>query len=139
MQQKNLILLADDDHEDIELLLDVLEDIDINRHSVATAINGVDALNKLNQYTDDELPCLVILDLNMPMMGGTETLRQIKANERLQKLQVVIYSTSENPHEKELCTKLGALDYVTKPVLYEQSIKVAKFFKQVCDNVAAER
>lgn len=139
MEKKHLILLADDDREDIELLLDVLEDIDVSRHAVATAVNGVDALNKLNQYTDEEMPCLVILDLNMPMMGGTEALRQIKSNERLQKLKVVIYSTSENPNEKELCTRLGALDYITKPVLYEQSLKVARFFKQVCENALAER
>ena len=80
----------------------------------------------------DRLPCIVVLDLNMPRLNGTETLRLIRANDHLKDISVIIYSTSINPLEKEKCMRLGANDYITKPLSYKESTFTARKLLDLC-------
>ena len=126
------ILLVDDDPEDRAIIEDAMDMI----HSVKVlcfAENGEQALEFLEQqHSGRKLPCLIVLDLNMPKMNGTQTLRVLKSDERFKNIPVIIYSTSINPFEKEKCLDLGAESYITKPVSFRESMETAQIFLRFC-------
>lgn len=74
------ILLADDDEDDRDIFINVLTEVSDSVH-ITVARNGQDALDTLS--TTNELPDIIFLDLNMPVMGGADCLRMLKANPRL--------------------------------------------------------
>ena len=80
--------------------------------------NAMDAMKEL---IDEKayLPDLVFLDLNMPMISGWECLRQIKSEESIKRVPVIIYSTSSVEKEKELAHSLGAAGFIIKPDDYK--------------------
>ena len=126
------ILLVDDDPEDRAIIQEAMETIEAG-DIIHFAENGEQALEILEQGVQTaQLPCIVVLDLNMPRLNGTETLRLIRANERLKDISVVIYSTSINPLEKEKCMRLGANEYITKPLSYKESTFTARKLLDLC-------
>jgi len=134
MQQANKILLADDDLEDQSIIQDAFVDLG-EANLVHYEENGELALKFLEQcYLNDSLPVLIILDLNMPKLNGTQTLQAIKDDKRFSKITVVVYSTTLNPLEKEKCMRLGARDFIIKPLVYTETISIAKYFKEICEN-----
>lgn len=87
--------------------------------------NGQDLLDFLFQKKNDlhrssDMPYLLLLDINMPKIDGIEALRQIKHDDRLRKIPVIMLTTTDNPQEIEKCYELGCNIYVTKPVDYEK-------------------
>ena len=103
-------------------------------NTIYFAENGEQALELLDKnYNVAEVPCLIVLDLNMPKMNGTQTLGNLKSDERFKHIPVIIYSTSINPLEKEKCMQLGAHSYITKPISFKESTETAKVFLQFCD------
>ena len=62
---------------------------------------------------------VLLLDIRMPKVSGTEILRKIKADAELRKMPVIMITTSDDPYEIELCHKLGCNNFITKPVEYE--------------------
>ncbi|MGB4201431.1 MAG: response regulator [Thermotogota bacterium] len=62
---------------------------------------------------------ILLLDIRMPKVSGTEILRKIKADAELRKMPVIMITTSDDPYEIELCHKLGCNNFITKPVEYE--------------------
>jgi len=128
------ILLVDDDPDDRSIIIDALAQLNAE-NSISCADNGEGALQLLLEYAAlDIYPCLIVLDLNMPRMNGTETLKEVKKDARFKNIAVVIYSTSINPLEKEACMSLGAQLYVTKPVSYKESIDTARLFLDLCSS-----
>ena len=126
------ILLVDDDPEDRAIIQEAMETIEAG-DIIHFAENGEQALEILEQGVQtNQLPCIVVLDLNMPRLNGTETLRLIRANEQLKDISVVIYSTSINPLEKEKCMRLGANEYITKPLSYKESTYTAQKLLDLC-------
>ncbi|ANE50756.1 response regulator [Flavisolibacter tropicus] len=135
MKSIKMILVVDDDPEDRFIIEDGFAEIGMG-DTVQYEENGERALSYLRAVADDgTLPCLIILDLNMPKMNGTQTLRAIKEDPRLRKITVLIYSTSLNPIEKEECLQLGAQEFIIKPVTYTESLKVVHYFKTLCDGL----
>jgi len=135
--QVRKILLADDDAEDISVMKDAMTLLNVN-DIIWPALNGELAWNILQKNFESSLiPCLIVLDLNMPKMNGTQTLSKIKNDNRFKEIPVIIYSTSINPLEKEKCILLGAHSYITKPVSFEESIETAKIFLQFCQKLLA--
>lgn len=69
---------------------------------------------------------VILLDINMPGLSGFDILKLLKThkNSKLQKLPVIMFSSSSNPEDKELSKKLGAEDYIVKPYLYEELVKI---------------
>ena len=110
------ILYVDDDPDDRQLFLEAVKSID-ERIVCATAKDGLDGLSWLESHT---LPDVVFMDINMPLMNGKTCLTEIKSNEKMSQLPVIIFTTSENPQEKTECAKIGAAAYVIKPVSYIQ-------------------
>lgn len=119
------ILLVDDSDEDYESVVWALRRITFDDRIVRCA-SGDDALDLLyhrGPYADDTSswqPSLIVLDLNMPGTDGREFLRQIKTDELLRTIPVVIYTTSSNPRDIEYCYQIGANSYQVKPVDFEK-------------------
>ncbi len=108
------MLCVDDDLDDRELVCFTINNIDPNIE-VVYAQNGVEAIEYLAKaQTENDLPCLVIMDINMPQMDGKETLAVIKENEHLNDLPVVIFSTSNSEIDKLYCSNFG-VNLITKP------------------------
>ncbi len=111
--------MAEDDVEDRFIIMEAMEHIHAS-HLMHFAENGVLMLDLLKKhYEQNELPCLIVLDLNMPKMNGTETLSHIKNDERFKNIPVIIYSTSINPLKKENAC-VGAHSYITKPITFSR-------------------
>ncbi|CAN5226870.1 response regulator [soil metagenome] len=108
----NKILLIDDDEDDQFFLKEVIDSINPMMH-FDTAANGKIALDKLKESAS--LPDIIFLDLNMPVMNGFEFLIQIKKENKLSKIPVGIFTTSNILRDKELTKELGAQFFLTKP------------------------
>ncbi len=114
MKTDNLnILLADDDADDCIFFKDALDELSITA-SLSTVNSGVELMNFLENPAIN-LPHILFLDLNMPRKTGFDCLAEIKANEKLQQLPVIIYSTSFNPEVMDLLYNNGAHYYIRKP------------------------
>ena|SRR6188768_873697 len=107
-----LVLYAEDDIDDFDFFSETLKSVDASITIVNTR-DGNETLNFLE--SEMELPDMIFLDINMPSMDGKSCLKEIKRLDRLKHIPVVIYTTSNNPLDKEHCMQLGALDYVQKP------------------------
>ena len=129
LQNQKLILIADDDREDIELLEEAIlhADPDIRIHSVTSA-------NKVLNFiqTTAELPCMIILDYNMPEMNGAEVLERLKNDSRLEKVPKIMWSTSNNSAFVKECMQKGASAYMIKPSTQQQLQEQAKQMLQLC-------
>lgn len=135
MNEYKPILLVDDDEEDRMLIRDAFSEIGA-ADAVHFETNGEEALAYLENHPGT-LPSLIILDLNMPKMNGTQTLRHLKSDDRFKDITVIIYSTSVNPLERETCLALGAHSYVIKPTLYQESVETVTHFYQLCRELAS--
>ena len=118
------MLLIDDSDEDYESVIWALRRVAFDDRIVRCA-SGDDALDLLyhrGPYADAAawLPALIVLDLNLPGTDGREFLRQIKADEALRTIPVVVYTTSSNPRDIEYCYQIGANSYQVKPVDFEK-------------------
>ena len=85
-------------------------------------LNGTDALGYLFNHPEGPVrngPALVLLDLNLPDMSGTDILARIKGDEQLRRTPVVVLTTTDDRGEIQRCYDLGANVYITKPVNYE--------------------
>ena len=119
------ILVVDDDEDDREVFLEVVSELNSSIIS-DTAINGADGLQKLASF--ESLPNLIFLDLNMPIMSGTEFLEKIKNIERLKNIPIVIFSTSSDEWAIKQVRALGATDFITKPDKFKDWRTVIKPF-----------
>jgi CheY-like chemotaxis protein len=108
------ILYVDDDPDDRQLFLEAVTSID-EKIVCITANDGLDGLSWLGSH---DLPDLIFLDINMPLMNGKTCLTEIKNNRETSSIPVIIFTTSNNPREKNECTRIGAEGYVLKPVSY---------------------
>ena len=133
MNQNEHIVFVDDDEEDRLIMLDYLKECGKEKQ-VKFIKNGQDALTYLESIAENAaLPRLIVLDLNMPILNGTQTLYELKANRRFKDIPVMIFSTSENENEKRKCLMLGADEYLVKPSTYLDGLKLAERFTRYLD------
>lgn len=132
MEENNKILLVDDDLEDRDILLDALAELGIPS-VFHFEENGEKAIDFLEDCLNGGhiLPTMIIMDLNMPKMNGTQTLRKLKADDRFKNIPVVIYSTSLNSIERQECLALGAHSYIIKPASYKDTVVTARRFYEM--------
>jgi CheY-like chemotaxis protein len=131
--------MVDDDLDDQQIANGYFEYYSL-QDKVKYLQDGSQAIVYLESIEDAELPDLIILDLNMPILNGTKTLMQIKRDARLKNIPVVIYSTSENENERRKSRSFGALDYIVKPSSYAAGLKLFEgFVKYVRQNILTDR
>jgi len=128
------ILLVEDNSHDAELTLLMLGKcgLSIKIDRVCDGAEALDYLHRRGPYNSraEENPVVVLLDLKMPKVNGVEVLREVKGDENLQSIPIVILTSSREPKDIHECYRLGANGYVVKPVDGEQ-------FSQAIKNLGA--
>jgi CheY-like chemotaxis protein len=122
------ILLIEDNPGDIRLVKEVFKDAKLH-NNLQVALDGEEAMKMLRQegeYFKAPRPDLILLDLNLPKKNGLEVLREIKDDEKLKCIPVVILTTSNAEEDLIETYKLDANCYITKPVDLDEFIKVVK-------------
>jgi CheY-like chemotaxis protein len=109
MNQKAKVLIVDDEPFNVDYLEQELEECN---YELITAANGREALDKIQR----ELPDLVLLDLMMPVLDGFAVLTQLKADPNLREIPVIIISAANNSRSVVRGIRMGAEDYITKPI-----------------------
>jgi len=133
MIHQSHIMFVDDDEEDRLIMAEYFKDHGKEQH-IRFITNGQEALNYLDTIPEGEpLPRLIVLDLNMPILNGSQTLFQLKRDKRFKDIPVIIFSTSENENEKRKCLSLGAHEYLVKPASYKEGLKVVEKFVSYLD------
>jgi CheY-like chemotaxis protein len=125
------VLCVDDDADDRDIVCYTIAQIDPSL-KVIHAEDGAAALDYLKKAKEEEaLPCLVILDINMPRMDGKQALSEIKKDDQLATLPVVVFSTSSNPTDKMYCERYG-VELITKPTTMHMIQDEVKRLLQHC-------
>lgn len=118
--EKNLnILLIEDDMIEIMKFNRTISSLKL-KHNIVEANNGEEALQILEKK--DELPDIVLLDLNMPKINGIEFLKILKSDDVLKYIPAIILTTSSNQKDLLECYKIGIAGYVLKPLKYEDYV-----------------
>ena len=118
------ILLVEDDQVDAMTVRRALKELHILNPLIHVE-NGEEALGYLRDAAN-ERPCIILLDLNMPIMTGIEFLQHAKRDDRLRRLPVVVLTTSEEQKDKIESFDLGVAGYMRKPVDYRQFVDVMR-------------
>jgi CheY-like chemotaxis protein len=122
------ILLVEDNPGDVRLIIEAFKDTEIP-HNLVVAPDGMEAMqmiNKEGKYSNTSRPKLIILDLNLPKKSGWEVLKEIKHDDSLKKIPIVILTTSSAEKDIEETYDNHVNAYLTKPVDLNQFINVAK-------------
>jgi CheY-like chemotaxis protein len=130
MEPLKRILLVEDDHMDIELTLNTLSEYNLRNETVVTR-DGVEALDflyrrkKFSQRPKGN-PVVILLDLKMPKMGGIQVVREIKKDDNMKQIPIVILTSSRVDSDLEECYKLGVNAYVVKPVRFADFVDAVR-------------
>jgi CheY-like chemotaxis protein len=124
MSQNGKILLVEDDPKDVELTLGALEDNNIANEVVVTR-DGTEALDYLYRRGSyaaraEHDPLLILLDLKLPKVDGLQVLRQLKSDDRLKLIPVVMLTSSNEEKDVVRSYNLGVNAYVVKPVDFDE-------------------
>ncbi len=122
--KQRTVLCVDDDDDDRELINDVIKEVD-KSCLVLNATSGEEALRMLSK--EETRPNLILLDINMPGMGGKETLKKIKASETLSTIPVIVFTTSTNPADAAFFSDFG-VSVRTKPDRFQTMVKTVEQF-----------
>ncbi len=130
------ILLADDDEEDRELARDALQDSRL-ANEMKFVVDGQDLLDYLRREgrwaapdVDAPRPGIILLDLNMPKKDGREALAEIKADESLRRIPIVVLTTSNDEADIVSTYDLGVSSFITKPVTFGALVDVMRTWTQ---------
>ncbi|MDX6183644.1 response regulator [Flavobacterium sp. Fl-77] len=119
------ILLTDDDEDDREFFAEAIVDLHLN-YPVEFCKNGIELIDRLSDLNSD-IPDIIFLDLNMPLLSGLETLQQIREDTKFKHIPVIaIYSTSSTEEGIKDTYSLGANAYIVKPIEFNDLKKILK-------------
>lgn len=124
------ILLVEDDPRDVELVLTALEEYNL-ANEVVVANDGEEALDYLYRRGNFQMrpngnPAVVLLDLKLPKVNGLEVLQQIRSDEKLRMMPVVVVTSSREERDLVESYKLGVNAYVVKPVNFHEFVDAVK-------------
>ncbi len=122
------ILMVEDNPGDVRLTMEILKEAKV-KNRINVAENGEKAiqfLTKCGEYKDAPRPDLILLDWNLPIKNGYEVLKEIRKNEALKYIPVVVLTSSESEEDIVKAYDVNANCYITKPVDLDQFIKVIK-------------
>ena len=122
------VLLVEDNPGDAELTRIALEDskISVNLNVVEDGVEAMAFLHKQGNYANAPHPDIVLLDLNLPRKDGREVLAEIKADQKLRRIPVVVLTTSQSEEDILKAYNLSANCFITKPVDFDQFVKIVQ-------------
>src|SRR6476620_3628659 len=130
-QYSKTILCVDDDTDDLSVLRQVLEEIGTD-YNIREAFDGVHALELLHQMAEqNDLPCLIVLDINMPRMDGKQTVVRLQKDPVLSAVPVVLFSTSCSLLDQSFCQS-KKVELITKPFDYKTLYSTASQLLNYC-------
>lgn len=118
------ILIVEDDQVDVMTIRRAFKEIHVG-NPIAHKENGEEALAYLRD-PEQPKPCIILLDLNMPVMNGFEFLSLVKQDDQLKRFPVIVLTTSEEQQDKLNSFNLGVAGYMAKPVDYRQFVEVMR-------------
>lgn len=126
------ILIVEDNEGDARLIKEVLNTNKIfnNLYAVKDGVQAMDFLRRNEKYTDVPTPDLIILDLNLPKKDGREVLAEIKSDEALKKIPVVVMTTSEAQEDILKSYNQHANCFISKPIDLNQFVKVVRSIEE---------
>lgn len=136
------ILVADDDADDRMLIGDAFEEAHL-RNPVTFVEDGIELLEYLKRegkyadIGDDHLPGIILLDLNMPRMDGRTALEEIRKDEVLRKIPVVVLTTSKSEEDILRTYNLGVNSFITKPVTFDGLVNVVQILNKYWIEIVA--
>jgi PAS domain S-box-containing protein len=113
------VLIVEDDPDDQAIMTRAFAEI-VPHYHVACLNDGTMLVDLLKSFSDEELPCLIVLDYNMPLLNGLETLKLLELDHRFKEIPKIIYSSSSQNSIKNLCYSANAKAYVTKGTTMEE-------------------
>jgi CheY-like chemotaxis protein len=125
------ILLGEDDIDDEELLKELFSSVD-SSFELTFINNGRHLVEHLDTLSDNQLPCLLILDYNMPELNGADILENLKTRSRYADIPKIIWSTSGTETYRKKCLDLGAEDYIIKPSRVSELVQAIKYMISYC-------
>jgi len=130
MSELGRILVVEDDPRDVELTLTALAEYKL-ANEVVLARDGKEALDYLHcreQFASrpDESPAVILLDLKLPKVNGLEVLQEIRSDERLKMIPVVVLTSSHEERDMLTSYQLGVNAYVVKPVDFHEFVNAVK-------------
>lgn len=129
LPNKPVILYAEDDLDDFEALKDALDQVSDGYHLVR-AKNGTEVLAYLKESKGPR-PCLIVLDLNMPVMNGKETLLWLKDEPQFNEIPTMVFTTSSREEDMKLCQRYHCT-FFRKPTLYRDLLHIAQLMQGMC-------
>ncbi len=130
-----LVLIAEDDGDDRVLINDALNDVGI--HTTAYVNDGQELLEYLDQAFPSDgatgraaTPCLIVVDLNMPRMGGHAAIQHIRSDPRTQSVPLVVLTTSSAPGDIARAYGSGTNSYIVKPSSYKELVEIMRTLDQ---------
>ena len=127
-----LIVIAEDDADDQFLFQTAFEENGLT-FQIEFVHNGVELISYLDSCKvsgdHNDLPSLIILDLNMPKKDGREVLKEIKDHPVYKIIPVIIFTTTKNEMEVRRCYELGANSYIVKPVSFDGLLNIIREIK----------
>ena len=137
-ETRHIILYVEDDLDDLFIVQQAFENYS-ETITVVHAHNGFVALEHLQELqSKDLLPCLIILDMNMPGMDGRETLIRIRQSQAYNNIPVVVFTTSSHKADMDFAQKWGA-EFITKPLMYAELEELAKSFVSLCGETVSAK
>jgi CheY-like chemotaxis protein len=125
------ILLGEDDIDDEELLKELFSSVD-DSFELTFINNGRQLIEHLGTLSDNHMPCLIILDYNMPELNGADILENLNTNPRYRDIPKIIWSTSGTETYRKKCLDLGAEDYIIKPSRVSELVQAIKYMISYC-------
>ncbi len=131
MSEHKIIVCLDDDPDDRDLLTSAIKDVD-SSFKVINGDNGIKGMYILEQLKQiGQKPCLIILDLNMPLMDGVQTLTEIKKDPVLGEIPVVVFTTSAMEKNNSFFAEHG-VTVVIKPTKYGSIVEQVRELLSYC-------
>ncbi|MFN8298698.1 MAG: response regulator [Chitinophagales bacterium] len=127
-KNKPRILLVEDNPGDIRLTQEALKEsqMEIHLDVVSDGEQAIEFLTKRGKYAESHRPHIILLDLNLPKKNGIEVLKEVKANDSLKKIPIIVLTTSDADHDITKAYSLHANCYILKPVDFDDFARVIK-------------
>src|SRR6476620_5368202 len=130
------ILVAEDDANDRFLIQTAFEEKGYT-DKLDFVENGVELISYLADNAKNNIPRIILLDLNMPKKDGRQVLRELKQHELFKRIPIVVFTTTKNENEISRCYDLGANTYIVKPTTFDELLFLVEQIHSYWQNAAA--